>query len=121
MAPASALDLGLSNFPNHHAAKSIFPDGIRTSGQHAPLFEKLRPYSKFPKEITGPTMWKKEDYINNPERWTHPFTNEEVVELGAAAENFIEKGIPLTGITKVCSFYHRTSGQRVVMAIIRLS
>ena len=102
MAPASALDLGLSDFPNHHAAKSIFPDGIRTSGQHAPLFEKLRPYSEFPKEITGPTVWKKEDYINNPERWTHLFTNEEIVELGAAAENFIEKGIPLTSITKVC-------------------
>lgn len=102
MTPASDLDPDLLDFPNHYATKSIFPDGIRTSGQHAPLLEKLRPYSEFPKEITGPTIWKKEDYINYPERWTHLFTNEEVAELGAAAENFIEKRIPLTGITKVC-------------------
>ncbi|SRR5947207_4426270 len=102
MAPASDLDLGLLDFPNHHAAKSIFPDGIRTSGQHSPLFEKLKPYSEFPKQIKGPTVWRKEDYIDYPERWTHSFTDEEVAELGASAENFIEKGIPLTGITKVC-------------------
>jgi len=114
MAPASTLDLGLSGVSNHHAAKSIFPDGIRTSGQHAPLYDKLRPYSEFPKEITGPTIWKREDYINNPEQWTHPFTDREIAELGAAVENFIEKGIPLTGITKVCfhSFLDRTSEKR---------
>jgi len=101
MAPASNIDLGLEDVPNHKASKSIFPDGIRTSGQHTPLSSKLRPYSDFPKEISGPTVWKKEDYIDNPEKWTHPFTQEEVEELGAAADNFIAKGIPLTGISKV--------------------
>lgn len=87
--------------PNNEAPRSIFPDEIRTSGQHEPLSEHLRPYSEFPKEITGPTLWKKEDYVNNPEKWTHAFTAEEVQELGEAADRFIERGIPLTGISKV--------------------
>ncbi|KAK7527930.1 uncharacterized protein IWZ02DRAFT_396404 [Phyllosticta citriasiana] len=80
--------------------RNVFPDGIKTSGQHAPLYDLLRPYEDFPKEITGPTVWSADDYKNNPERWTHPFSEEEVAELGAAADKFIADGIPLTGISK---------------------
>jgi hypothetical protein len=86
---------------NEHAPRNIFPDGIRTSGQHPPLYEALKPYTEFPKEITGPTAWKKEDYVNKPEQWIHRFTNEEIQELSDAADQFIERGIPLTGISKV--------------------
>lgn len=45
-------------------------------------------------------MWKAEDYINNPERWTHFFSEEQIAELGAAADAFIASGLPLTGISK---------------------
>ena len=86
---------------NSGVSRSIFPDGIRTSGQHPPLYEKLRPYSDFPAEIKGATVWRKEDYEENPERWTRPLTDDEVQELGAAADRFIESGTPLTGISKV--------------------
>ena len=79
----------------------IFPDGIKTSGQHPPLYELLRPYSDFPKEITGETVWKAGDYTNNPERWLHHFSEDEVNELGATADKFIADQIPLTGISKV--------------------
>lgn len=65
------------------------------------MYDVLRPYKDFPKEITGPTIWKKEDYENNPERWTHTFTAEEIEELGQAADQFIERGIPTTGISQV--------------------
>ena len=85
---------------NNDAPTDIFPDGIRTSGQHPPLYEKLKSYDDYPKEITGPTVWKSEDYQNNPERWVHWFTEEEKVELGAAADAFMASGQPLTGITK---------------------
>lgn len=88
---------------NSEAPKEVFPDGIRTSGQHNPLYDHLRPYEDFPKEISGPTLWKKEDYENNPERWTHPFTSEEIEELSQTADEFIASGTPLTGISKVCS------------------
>lgn len=85
---------------NAEAPREIFPDGIRTSGQHNPLYEKLRPYEDFPKEITGPTVWHKDEFVNNPERWTHPLTPEEVEELSRTADAFIASGTALTGITK---------------------
>ncbi|CCD57069.1 hypothetical protein BofuT4_P143310.1 [Botrytis cinerea T4] len=77
--------------------RKVFPDGIKTSGQHPPLYDQLRPYSDFPKEITGETVWKAEDYINNPERWVHVFNEEEIAELSAVADKFIADKIPLTG------------------------
>lgn len=82
-------------------SKAIFPDGIKTSGQTSPDADKIRPYSEFPTEITGPTVWKAEDYQNNPERWTHRFSDEEVAELSKAADDFLASGTPLTGIAKV--------------------
>jgi hypothetical protein len=97
--PQSSHSAPLSK--NDAAPRSIFPDGIRTSGQHPPLYNKLKPYSAFPKEIVEKTLWKKEDYENAPDRWTHAFTDDEVKELNDAADAFIERGIPLTGITKV--------------------
>lgn len=83
---------------NNNVPKSIFPDGLRTSGQHGPIFDRIRPYSHFPKEVTGPTVWKAEDYRNNPERWTHVFSDEEIAELGKASDDFIASGMPLTGM-----------------------
>lgn len=80
--------------------KAAFPDGLKTSGQHNPISSLLRPYQDFPQEITGSTVWKADDYRNNPERWTHIFSDEEIVELGAAADAFIASGTPFTGITK---------------------
>ncbi|CAL00374.1 hypothetical protein CBS63078_504 [Aspergillus niger] len=78
----------------------VFPDGLKTTGQHPPLYEHIHPFDKFPKEITGPTVWKPEDYSNNPEKWTHRFTAEEIEELSAAADAFLDAKIPMTGISK---------------------
>ncbi|XRM42960.1 hypothetical protein ABZX51_006169 [Aspergillus tubingensis] len=78
----------------------VFPDGLKTTGQHPPLYEHIHPFDRFPKEITGPTVWKPEDYSNNPEKWTHRFTEEEIEELSAAADGFLEAKIPMTGISK---------------------
>jgi hypothetical protein len=81
--------------------KTLFPDGIKTSGQHPPLYDQLRPYSDFPREITGGTVWKPEDYTDNLESWVHEFSSQEVAELSAAADTFLADGTPLTGISKV--------------------
>lgn len=81
--------------------KDLFPDGYKSSGQVNPIYSLIRPYEEFPKEITGPTVWKAEDYKGNHEKWTHTFTSDEIAELGAAADAFIEAGHPLTGMTKV--------------------
>ena len=88
---------------NDDAPRDIFPDGIRTSGQHSPLYDTLKPYSEFPKEITGPTVWRKEDFDGRTDAWTHPFTDEEIEDLGKAADAFIASGTPLTGISQVCT------------------
>lgn len=83
------------------ANKSIFPDGFKTSGQQEPVLSVLQPYEKFPKEITGPTVWKAEDFKNNKEKWTHAFTDDEIAEIEAATNKYIEDGLPLTAISKV--------------------
>lgn len=97
----SPLDVPTPKFNYNKPSKSVFPDGIKTSGQTYPDYSRLKPYSAFPKEITGPTVWKSEDYKNNPERWTHRFGEEEISEISDAADAFIQSGTPLTGITKV--------------------
>ena len=55
---------------------------------------------EYPKEISGPTVWKAEDYRNNPERWTHVFSDEEIAELSKASDDFIASGTPLTGMKR---------------------
>lgn len=70
------------------------------SGQHPPLYDQIRPYSAFPKLIEGPTVWRPEEYENNPERWVHQFSTPEIDEISRAADNFIASGLPITGITK---------------------
>ncbi|KAF2641462.1 Clavaminate synthase-like protein [Massarina eburnea CBS 473.64] len=87
-------------FQNHKAPREIYPDGIKTSGQHPPLYEQLRPYSDFPKEITGPTAWNAEEYKHDSRPWTHPFSEEELQEISETADKFIASGTPLTGISK---------------------
>jgi len=85
---------------NDDAPRSIFPDGIRTSGQHPPLYNVLRPYEDFPSKITGPTVWRREDFVGHPERWVHAFSDAEISELSATADAFVASGTPLTGISK---------------------
>ena len=107
MAPALATT---TSTPPHELAthltenpivpRNIFPDGIRTSGQHEPLYELLHPYSHFPKLITGPTVWSKANYLDHSERWTHYFSEAEIQEISDAADQFVASKTPLTGITK---------------------
>lgn len=78
-----------------------FPDGLKTTGQHPPLYDLIKPFHQFPRRIEGPTVWKAEDYRNSPEKWMHTFTTDEINELGAAADAFLDAKIPLTGISKV--------------------
>ena len=69
MAPGALLAEPAQDLPhyistkriNSQAPKEVFPDGIRTSGQHPPAYSKLKPYSEFPASVSGPTVWKEED------------------------------------------------------------
>ncbi|EAW11248.1 TauD/TfdA family dioxygenase [Aspergillus clavatus NRRL 1] len=78
----------------------VFPDGLKTTGQHPPLYDHIHPFDKFPKQISGPTLWTAEEYRDHPEKWTHRFTADELDELSRTADEFIQNKIPLTGISK---------------------
>ena len=95
---------GAANLPVN---KQLFPDGYKTSGQHEPVYSKIQPYEAFPKEIVGPTVWKKADFQNNPEKWQHAFTDSEIAELGATADAYMASGKLLTAITKVRGMHFR--------------
>ena len=82
--------------------RRLFPDGLKTSGQHPAMPHAILPYSAFPKKIDGPNVWTAEEYREDPGRWTHHFTSEEVAELSKVADDFIASGRPLTGMAKVC-------------------
>lgn len=110
MAPAltDALPTAPHNLANN-IPTDIFPDGLKTTGQHPPLYDHIVPFDRFPHEITGPTVWKAEDYRENPEKWTHKFTEEQVEELSTAADAFLTSKTPLTGISKV-GFHSQAGG-----------
>jgi len=102
MAPSlTDLHFTYSERPHKQVPTAIFPDGIKTSGQHPPLYNELRLFKDFPEEIVGPTVWKAADYVNAPEQWIHHFTEEEIVEMSHAADAFLASGAPLTGISNV--------------------
>lgn len=109
MAPAATATLPTA--PHNltgPVSRDIFPDGLKTTGQHPPLWDHIQPFEKFPKEITGPTVWKAEEYHDNPEKWTHTFTQDQIDELSTAADAFLASKTPLTGISKVRRYVFRS-------------
>lgn len=75
---------------------------ILTSGQHDPLYDVLAPYEAYPKEITGRSLWKAEDFRKSPESWTYWWTPEQLEALSKTADEFLAAKRSLTTITKVC-------------------
>jgi len=115
MAPSLTETVPVAHHSLKPVSKAIFPDGIKTSGQHPPLADELRPYEDFPSQIEGPTVWEAKDYRDNLERWVHRFSDGEIVELSKAADDFISTGTPLTGITK--SNFHLPELSNLITAI----
>ena len=98
--PPESVAVSNTKLSDSNAPREIFPDGIRTSGQHEPAYSLLHPYSSFPDQITETTAWKPDDFTGKSDKWVHRFTTEEIEELGQAADRFLESRTPLTGISK---------------------
>lgn len=75
-----------------------------TSGQHEPIPGLLAPYDSFPKVISGPTVWKREDFVNDTSRWQHRWTPELIAELEESYAAFQATGVDLPQINKVSTF-----------------
>jgi hypothetical protein len=74
---------------------------VLSAGQTEPVAELIQPFSKFPVQVTGPTVWKAEDYRQNPELWQKTWSAEQISDLETAFEAFEKSGKPLTAISKV--------------------
>ncbi|KAJ2967199.1 hypothetical protein NQ176_g9779 [Zarea fungicola] len=80
--------------------RKFFPDGLRTSGQHPPIPDQLRPFEAFPKHITGATVWEGKDIATRQDEWVYRWTESDLTELLQAVDAFIISGIPLININK---------------------
>lgn len=74
---------------------------IQTCGQFDPIYEKLSAYESYPTEITGRSLWKAEDFRQNPEKWTYWWTPAQLSALSNTADEFLAEKRSLTTITKV--------------------
>jgi hypothetical protein len=72
-----------------------------TAGQNEPILSLIQPFSAFPEKIEGPTVWRKEEFVSNPERWQKRWSNEQIRDLEQAFDAFEKSGKPLTDISKV--------------------
>jgi len=72
-----------------------------TSGQHEPIPELITPYGSFPIEITGRTVWKREEFLEDTSRWQHRWTSEQIAELEKSYDAFVASGLDLPSIKQV--------------------
>lgn len=71
-----------------------------SAGQHEPVLAQIQPFAAFPKVITGPTVWKSEDFKDALERWQRTWSPAQIADLESAYDRFEATGLPLTAITR---------------------
>ncbi|KAG7530333.1 hypothetical protein FFLO_05105 [Filobasidium floriforme] len=71
-----------------------------TQGQSDVSLDLVQPYSNFPLKVTGPTVWKAEDFRSKPDLWKKQWSAEQIRDLEQAYDRFKESGKPITSITK---------------------
>lgn len=72
-----------------------------TSGQFPP--KVTVPFSEFPKEVKGPSVWSAKDYTGSPEKeakWISRWTPDQIAQIEDAAQRYLDSGRPLTEIEK---------------------
>lgn len=72
-----------------------------TAGQTEPTLSLIQPYEAFPKQVTGRTVWKREQFISAPDVWQHHWTPRQLGLLDKAYDDFAASGKDLTEINKV--------------------
>jgi hypothetical protein len=102
--------------PDHTARTIVKPTQEFSAGQHEPVASLIQPYSAFPKKITGPTLWTREELINDEGRWKFQWTPELIRELEEAYDAWTERQEDLPTIRRVCLFHPIVSGSTACTA-----
>jgi hypothetical protein len=74
---------------------------VLTSGQQDPDLSLLKPYSEFPKEVTGRTVWSREDFVDNESLWKRTWTPEHIAALNEAYDKFAATDVSIPEINRV--------------------
>jgi hypothetical protein len=70
------------------------------SGQREPEYDLLTPFEDMPEQITGRTVWTKEQLEQESNRWLRHFSNEEVDQIEQAIRDVESKGLQLADVDR---------------------
>ncbi|KIW47553.1 uncharacterized protein PV06_00243 [Exophiala oligosperma] len=88
-----------------------------SSGQREPIYELLTPFQDLPREITGRTVWKKEELQKNPDRWIRHFSSNEVKQIEQAIQGVEEGKLLLAEVNR--STFKLPSNLQAILAQVR--
>ncbi|KAK1526849.1 taurine catabolism dioxygenase TauD [Colletotrichum paranaense] len=70
------------------------------SGQREPDYDLLQPFETMPEEISGSTVWVKEELSQKTGRWLYHFTEDQVKHVIAAVRDIENRGFQLSEVDK---------------------
>lgn len=71
-----------------------------SSGQREPEYDILTPYESMPKQISGRTVWTKEELVADTARWIRPFNELEIQHISTAVQNIESQNLDLPQISR---------------------
>jgi hypothetical protein len=89
-----------------------------TQGQKDVSFDLVQPYSSFPRKVVGPTVWQAQEFRDDPERWQHQWSSDQIQDLEQAYESFRVSGKPLTSVSKVGHAVNNRYALKLIEAIV---
>lgn len=69
-----------------------------SSGQREPEYHLLAPFDAMPEQITGPTVWTKEDLESEPDRWLRTFSEDEIRQVEQAIQQVESRNLQLSEV-----------------------
>ncbi|KIW56992.1 hypothetical protein PV05_05598 [Exophiala xenobiotica] len=71
-----------------------------SSGQREPIYDLLTPFQSMPKEMTGRSIWTKEELQNEPSRWIRCWNSSEVKQIEQAIQHVEKQKLPLAEVDR---------------------
>lgn len=100
------------------AASSSRSHSALTSGQLEPDHSLIAAYEDFPVEVTGRTVWTREDYQSHESSWKWTWSAQQLELLEEAYTAFEKKNLGLTDVNQVSATHHATLAEQATMTRI---